>query len=415
MKVKRLSKKSDMSTQFAIMTRPPASLFEEDILSSELCSRGWVYQELRLTPANLLCAKNQMWWSCCQTTCSQVFPRGLPVDLTQSREGAIFVDSQIQCQKRALYSVVPSPALPASESWQYDWRRILRSYCTTSVSRMEDRVTAIAGIARWFAAHVVPLQGATFHSGLWSSDIIQQLLWSSTTSPGIYPRRLTGGEFPIPTWSPLSYFEPSGRPYQNWIDPDCQPVVKYVSIATSGLDSLGRAATQEDCALHLQGCSFRVEFDDLERNFYAVLPSPHTSRKEHTRIDPLWDFGADEEFVFTGPGLSLVALPVNIRRPSRSVFGTSVIFPRVTGLLLRASGRQVMTPDGRSVLDAWVRVGFFSKSYENDIHSLEDIFALWQGGAYGMDAKVSKSADASELEHGGTGETPKRWEDILII
>lgn len=38
--------------------------FEKQVLSSELLSRGWVYQEVILAPANLFCTSQQMWWLC---------------------------------------------------------------------------------------------------------------------------------------------------------------------------------------------------------------------------------------------------------------------------------------------------------------------------------------------------------------
>lgn len=234
--------------------------FQRDIESSELLSRGWVYQEVLLTPANLFCTPEQMWWSCFTSSLSQVFPKHI---LGWDWRGGI---SRVVDSIRDRKCNMMSPE--KSKDWPNVWIDIVCNYSATSVTFNGDRVVAIAGLAQVFASRFPNLQRAVCHSGVWSTSVVPQLLWYDYFSKGyrFIPTH------PIPSWSPLSC-QPEGREalrYDTGHDGDIY-VAEYVSMQTSGLDRFGRAKEQKDCVLHLRGVLFQIGLFTGDQDTYYYI------------------------------------------------------------------------------------------------------------------------------------------------
>jgi len=52
-----------------------SSMLREEVLNPILYGRGWVHQELHLSPATLYCTAKQLWWSCPERTSNQSYPQ----------------------------------------------------------------------------------------------------------------------------------------------------------------------------------------------------------------------------------------------------------------------------------------------------------------------------------------------------
>jgi hypothetical protein len=62
------------------------------------------------------------------------------------------------------------------------WRRIVEVYSKTAITKPEDKLIALSGMARWMARKIGnPEQPAEYVAGLWRVYLASQLLWWTET------------------------------------------------------------------------------------------------------------------------------------------------------------------------------------------------------------------------------------------
>lgn len=332
----------------------PKQEFENEIIFSELLSRAWVYQEVLLAPANLFCATEQMWWSCSEGTYSQTLPESIQqVHATSSVEKLL---SNLRRDMTAFDSITTPVSIIVG------WMSILESYTNTSATRPDDRLAAISGLASTYqSAFPEVLKDCTYHSAIWSHEIWRQLLWEGRARPDAsFPSSRFSATHPIPSWSCASYNGPVK--YQRTEDRSMLPV-KFIKLATSGLDKFCRATTLEQCSLHLRGAlvpmTFNPSYSTRGETIHSIL-FPNDYRD--APVDVAWD--NSEEFEMA---------PVSA--PTTRNYFRAVLFqchPRhgtILGLLLRPSATSQSTMSPRR----WVRCGLvkkFIKSTEFEYYQL---------------------------------------------
>lgn len=103
-----------------LLFRNPHQAFKDEVVDSNLLSRGWVYQEILLAPANLYCTYAQMWWSCAHASRSETFPI---YDNRQQR----FID-KIQEKKHAMMGRIGRSEPTKS------WMSVLHGYTPTTLT-----------------------------------------------------------------------------------------------------------------------------------------------------------------------------------------------------------------------------------------------------------------------------------------
>lgn len=260
--------------------------FKEDILDSELLSRGWVYQEVLLTPANLFCTKQQLWWSCSDSTCSEDWPEHMPHCPKLWDTGGVYLvcEDEIR-EKKKLFITDTNEDFP----WRY-WGRMLTEYGRTKVTKPDDRVVALTGISSVLRSLFPQLKNGVYHSGVWSgSHILEQLMWTNDLDVH-WPDRVDTAQYPIPSWSPLScqgpsynIFGPAGLPL---------PPPGDVSIKNEGLDALGRATSLEGCAIHLRGILVPIQISnhDFQQGTSSAYPYSRDDMKAHLQWDNTKEF-----------------------------------------------------------------------------------------------------------------------------
>lgn len=375
--------------------------FEQNIERSELLSRGWVYQEVLLTSANLFCTPDQMWWSCFTSSSNQMFPKAIPE--TRGHELYPFVDS-IRRRKGNMMSS------KESEDWLKAWIDIIKNYSATSVTFSGDRVVAIAGLAKVFGSRFPNLQHAVFHSGVWSTDIMPQLLWFNCYSRG--HRFIPHATHPIPrlpSWSPLSG---QGKwdlcyPMRHDEVPGSIYVAECVSMQTSGLDRFGRAKEQKDCVLHLRGLLLPLQINLLTDSEGSPHPNPshppgphmHASNVTGYEDQNIWiycDTEEKEETAISTSGPSF-ALPCVL---SIVLGGTSI---SIDALVLKPyadlSHRDYTGNETDRRL--WVRCGWFTTQLNTSKKSAEafQLSRLGFTGVFDNDGgmEVKATGDAPDL------------------
>jgi hypothetical protein len=137
-----------------------ANLWCSTISDSILNRRGWVFQERMLSPRTLHFA-NQMFWECRTLQVCETFPMRLPDELNT------FADHK-------------DASLPVTlKNWRDigedgGWSQVIEIYSNCQLTRLEDRLIAIAGIAREVQPHLKD----DYLAGLWKKELPQNLLWS---------------------------------------------------------------------------------------------------------------------------------------------------------------------------------------------------------------------------------------------
>lgn len=78
-------------------------LWLNNILQSPLLKRGWVLQEITLTPRNLYFGKNQMFWECASLQACETWPSELPKAVnTNKMKLALVTEIQLQLESKAI-------------------------------------------------------------------------------------------------------------------------------------------------------------------------------------------------------------------------------------------------------------------------------------------------------------------------
>jgi hypothetical protein len=157
--------------------------------------RAWVYQERWLAPSMVHFARSQLFWECHTMSACESWPHGLPLNL-----GFDFqpwrADISHGLNPRGLYTrSFKMSGIAKSDAVIFGlqlWSHILGEYVLCSLTREEDRLVAISGVAKRLQRFV----NAEYLAGLWGCHIVPQLLWHTVARPGYRPSK-----YRAPSWS----------------------------------------------------------------------------------------------------------------------------------------------------------------------------------------------------------------------
>jgi hypothetical protein len=145
-----------------------------------LYTRGWALQEFLLSPRLLIFGSCEAIWQC-QSTISSVLP------------SHISYDPSWPCKRLPLpsrtWEYYPDVAVNSTRSGI--WQSIVENYTSRQLTLPEDRLPALAGIAR----QLEKTWGDTYVAGLWREQLLEQLLWTSNYKPHSI------GAYRAPSWS----------------------------------------------------------------------------------------------------------------------------------------------------------------------------------------------------------------------
>jgi hypothetical protein len=179
----------------------------ELLYNNVLNSRAWVFQELFMTARTLHFTAQQLFWECISSTACEVFPDAYN-DTTIIRPAI----------KISLMAADPNP--------EYDmvgeWSGIVMDYSRGDVTFSKDRIVAISGIARLFAARF----GTTYLAGMWKEDLVKQLCWSSEKASEINTRSS------MPSWSWASINTSVSFPESLGMERNSIPLVSILEATT---------------------------------------------------------------------------------------------------------------------------------------------------------------------------------------
>lgn len=123
-------------------------------LKSRWATRGWTFQEQVLSNRLLCYTSGRMIWHC---------RAGMAIEPSAKVE-ALSDYSRVE---------VPDDAAYSTEATYSAWYKLVKKYTKRHLTFDNDRLPAIAAIAKRFHAHL----GDQYCAGLWKGDLLQGLLW----------------------------------------------------------------------------------------------------------------------------------------------------------------------------------------------------------------------------------------------
>lgn len=157
-----------------------------------LLVRGWVYQEVLLSPRTLYFLANEIMWRCQEHTVCQCARYDFDEDTAYSPDMKAVTDST----GTHYYSTRGRQQIATR-----NWANIIRVYSSRQLTYQQDKLPALAGIAEEYGKAT----GWTYLCGLWKENIQDTLGWyrDSCTTPAA-PRPHSS----LPSWSWASIASP---------------------------------------------------------------------------------------------------------------------------------------------------------------------------------------------------------------
>ena len=160
-----------------------------------LNKRGWVMQERWLSPRVLHYGWDQILWECSELDACETYPGGLPKPLDNARSGFKLDPELIALRDQQQDDVTVSDM----DLWHRNtWDCIVHRYSVTSLTKKEDKLVAISGIAKRMQISF----DDEYLAGLWRKNLPSHLLWFVINSGP--PRSLTPTRprpYRAPSWS----------------------------------------------------------------------------------------------------------------------------------------------------------------------------------------------------------------------
>ena len=194
-----------------------ANLWDSSIYNSELSARGWIFQELILSPRILHVYSDQLFWECTRLKACEWFPVGdtsldggrvkaslqtlLSDDGSAAREARELLnqldwiyEGNPSLEERFRFMDQLRDANRIKRAWYEAWGQLVQNYTSCGTTYPEDKLTAFAGIAKLLSS----TYSGDYFAGMFERSLPQGLLWfrdqgqSSLEVPKYYR---------APTWS----------------------------------------------------------------------------------------------------------------------------------------------------------------------------------------------------------------------
>ena len=160
---------------------------------AQLNQRGWVMQERWLSPRVLHYGRDQLLWECGELDACETYPGGLPKPLRDLRSG-FKLDPELLKPLEYRSAITSDPDL----LYRGLWYEIVAKYSGTNLTKGEDKLVAISGIAK----RIQGLLDDEYLAGLWRKNLPFQLLWTVEHRwPGTYLHLTRPRPYRAPSWS----------------------------------------------------------------------------------------------------------------------------------------------------------------------------------------------------------------------
>lgn len=160
----------------------PADLWQTDLLSQVLYTRGWVFQERMLSPRMLHFTAHQIFWDCATVSACEAFPSSIPQQLdfaaAVDRRWRNKLQKDIPRTLKSSHSVTNGEPTFSSEIF---WREAVHRYTSCQLTKHDDKLKAMWGIAKL----VRDIEEEDYGAGLWAGSLVEQLAWTVAKRTGV--------------------------------------------------------------------------------------------------------------------------------------------------------------------------------------------------------------------------------------
>lgn len=151
-------------------------LYEDEVAHANLNLRGWVTQERLLAPRVVHFGRQEVFWECREITASETYRNGLPLGgLSGMFPRFKNLDPDIYRREK---ETIGDPDIGdyQKEVMPYKvWNSIVIKYSGTSLTKGQDKLIAIAGIARYMGDMYL---NDSYIAGMWERYLDSELLVS---------------------------------------------------------------------------------------------------------------------------------------------------------------------------------------------------------------------------------------------
>ena len=194
----------------SIYLRSSSHLWDVNMKSSPLNTRGWTLQEALLSPRTLSYGTQQMLWECQEC---RIDEGGRPVAPGEKYREKKFIqdllNAKANSKKQAMLRRMGAISIPTFlNQWTlklqqpYDrWFDIILEYTSRRLTVATDVLPALSGLAKAFQN----LLGDRYCAGLWANDILRGLMWQrrclEPEAASRLLRQLKPHDYIVPSWS----------------------------------------------------------------------------------------------------------------------------------------------------------------------------------------------------------------------
>jgi len=175
-------KPNSVGTEVYIVTRDDD--WFSKFLSEPLNLRAWALQERRLSPRTIHFTDSQIYWECSGLCASEVLVDGKPWEYDPGYPDWSSIPRNI--------TVVRDPNHGPSEERYESWWLLVGEYSRGKLTVEEDRLVAIAGLAKSFDT----VANDEYFAGHWLCDMPHGLLWCTLKT-----RTSASAKYLAPSWS----------------------------------------------------------------------------------------------------------------------------------------------------------------------------------------------------------------------
>lgn len=169
-----------------------SSFWGDNVEMAPLNLRGWVLQERILSKRVLHFGKTQLLWECRKLMAAETFPDGLLYD----RSWPMGIKC-LEAELRDTHTERDSDFDPNYLAHRL-WTEIASTYSRCSLTKSEDKVLAITGLAK----HMKGLAKDMYVAGMWRKNLASELAWRVRVDKSMKISR--SDTYVAPTWSWLS-------------------------------------------------------------------------------------------------------------------------------------------------------------------------------------------------------------------
>ncbi|GKT66334.1 heterokaryon incompatibility protein [Colletotrichum tofieldiae] len=146
--------------------------YMERQIRGPLTDRGWVFQERHLSPRVLHFTSTQVFWECFTADLCEAFPKFAPSSTMLPLRGR-FKTCQFMLRQAAQSISAQERDQQMDESLYNQWCQLLGQYTGCALTKPDDRLIAMAGIAQLYQQHTQD----QYIAGLWKSRLLEGLDW----------------------------------------------------------------------------------------------------------------------------------------------------------------------------------------------------------------------------------------------